>query len=543
MKNYTKKIFFAIALVIAGLFITSTISISAIKINKTNSRLSIEKIETELQKTTIKSTNINKLLKTRAMPLANYYFAYAGNQVHPGFDFAYNGEMLAAYYDDENENIIWTFEPENGVYYDVGGDYPTIKNWDETRFFASFVPDSSDSDGGIVYLFETTDPTDFDTYDLVGWDWSDNGWSNILDLELACDDSKENWEWGFISLVASTTYGDGVTDGPFVTYPTSEDGYATISWYIGLDGCAHTDNVIDHVSYKAYSVYDWLDPDDDTWKILIRLDYYDDWDKDGTAYVYSGDDDIKNPAVAANDDDLIVVMQADTGSDSDIICFYGNNLDKLKTGAVVDSGDDETYPDIQHITGDTYVVTYCKNGNIYGILTENAGSTWGEPFMINDNEGSVAGEYKFSDLSTVSSLVLWQEEYEDLDIYIGSATGNEPPNAPTMKGPKNGDKDKKYDFTFSAVDPEGDNVYLFVDWGDGTDSGWVGPYNSAESVILSHTWSQEEKFTITAKAKDEQGLFSLVSTFSFSTPKIKANLLNILERLSILQNIFLMFLQ
>jgi hypothetical protein len=538
MKKIKKYILLAITLVIVGLLITSTISIPATKINKAQNKIKIEKLQNELKTETIRYTSYNDRLKIVPQTAAIGEFPFEGDQLHPAFDLSDAGGYMAAYQDEDFEAIMWTFTNENAVYYNIeGGDYPSIKLWDGTRFFGTLVPDYLDDEGGVVYLFETHDPTNYDNYSLVGWNWNDNGWSDIIDIELACDDSKEAWEWGFVSLVASTTYGDGVTDGPFISYPTSADGYATMSWYIGLDGCAHTDNTIDHVSYKAYAVYDFLDPEDDTWKTVIRLDYYDDWDREGTAYVYTGDSDLQHPAVAANDGDLLVVMEADAGGDKDIICFYGKNLQTLGTSVIVETGDDEQYPDIAHLNGDTYVCTYTKNGNIYGVITEDAGQSWGEPFQLNDNNGAVLAEYKYSDISSNGLQAMWQEDGYDSDIWYGASSGNEPPQAPTINGPSSGRPNRNYDFTVSATDPEGDDVYYYADWGDGTNSGFQGPYASGTTATLSKTWTGEQEFTITVRAKDSYGNIGPESTFAFSTPKNKAIMWNFLENFPLLSQI------
>jgi hypothetical protein len=93
-----------------------------------------------------------------------------------------------------------------------------------------------------------------------------------------------------------------------------------------------------------------------------------------------------------------------------------------------------------------------------------------------------------------------------------------------------GKPNKEYDFTFVATDPEGDQVYYYADWGDGTNSGWDGPYNSGASATLSHTWTEQQEFTITARAKDAIGNIGPASTFPFSTPKNKALIWNFLEK-------------
>jgi len=85
---------------------------------------------------------------------------------------------------------------------------------------------------------------------------------------------------------------------------------------------------------------------------------------------------------------------------------------------------------------------------------------------------------------------------------IISIIDNSPPNAPTIDGPTSGKIGKKYDFYISATDPNNHSIYYFVSWGDSTDTGWLGPYNSGEEITLSHTWNKKGEYSISAKAKD-----------------------------------------
>jgi len=59
--------------------------------------------------------------------------------------------------------------------------------------------------------------------------------------------------------------------------------------------------------------------------------------------------------------------------------------------------------------------------------------------------------------------------------------------------------------TVTTNDVEGDMVYYLFDWGDGTYSGWVGPYNSGEQVKVSHIWDKRGFYNIRIKAKDTTG--------------------------------------
>ena len=44
---------------------------------------------------------------------------------------------------------------------------------------------------------------------------------------------------------------------------------------------------------------------------------------------------------------------------------------------------------------------------------------------------------------------------------------------------------------------------MALDWGDGTNTGWQGPYASGEDVIMSHEWEDPDEYIIFAKAMDE----------------------------------------
>ncbi|MBU0497969.1 MAG: hypothetical protein KKG04_08475 [Candidatus Thermoplasmatota archaeon] len=82
-------------------------------------------------------------------------------------------------------------------------------------------------------------------------------------------------------------------------------------------------------------------------------------------------------------------------------------------------------------------------------------------------------------------------------------TTNQPPDTPTTpSGPSEGITDIDYEFITSTDDPDGDDVYYWFDWGDGTTSGWIGPYPSGTSISMIHAWNTPGDFSIIVKAKD-----------------------------------------
>jgi len=89
---------------------------------------------------------------------------------------------------------------------------------------------------------------------------------------------------------------------------------------------------------------------------------------------------------------------------------------------------------------------------------------------------------------------------------------NHPPDAPDIEGPtvkpvprplpKQGEP---INYTFKSTDPDGHDVYYYIDWDDGSCEDWFGPYPSGEEITVEHTWNHIGTCSIKAKAKDIYG--------------------------------------
>jgi outer membrane protein assembly factor BamB len=102
---------------------------------------------------------------------------------------------------------------------------------------------------------------------------------------------------------------------------------------------------------------------------------------------------------------------------------------------------------------------------------------------------------------------------------FGPGDVNNPPNKPTISGPINGKYRKSYSYSIVATDPDGDDLSYFIDWGDGTNTGWFGLYSSGVEISESHSGSSDGTFTIQAKAKDTYDEESDWATLKVSMPK------------------------
>jgi outer membrane protein assembly factor BamB len=165
-----------------------------------------------------------------------------------------------------------------------------------------------------------------------------------------------------------------------------------------------------------------------------------------------------------------------------------------------------------------------RYGTIY------VGSNDGNLYALNP-DGTLNWKYYVVD-SIQSSPAIG----EDGTIYFGTrSSGNlysievvetEPPEKPTITGPSRGKSGMIYNFTFTIHDSDLDDVYLFVDWGDGTGSSWQGPYASDVDITLNHSWLEKGIYTLRAKAKDIHGVESDWTIFKVTMPKNKEDNVN-----------------
>jgi len=80
-----------------------------------------------------------------------------------------------------------------------------------------------------------------------------------------------------------------------------------------------------------------------------------------------------------------------------------------------------------------------------------------------------------------------------------------PPTSPYVYGQSLGNIGERYEYSFGTSEPDNDDVFYYIDWGDGTDSGWIGPYSSEKTIKINHTWDESNTYEVKAKAKDIYG--------------------------------------
>jgi hypothetical protein len=147
-------------------------------------------------------------------------------------------------------------------------------------------------------------------------------------------------------------------------------------------------------------------------------------------------------------------------------------------------------------SGGLMEISSIKSYSDEGALTFGEMWAWALQLYCDKRNPKLNRNYRY-DYVTVEE---WQA-FGDPTLAIGPQS--QPPEKPdTPSGPTEGVPNTEYTFFSSTTDPDGDDIQYLFDWGDGTDSGWLGPFESGEQVTEKHTWTTRNTFDIKVRAKD-----------------------------------------
>jgi hypothetical protein len=153
-------------------------------------------------------------------------------------------------------------------------------------------------------------------------------------------------------------------------------------------------------------------------------------------------------------------------------------------------------------SGGLIEISMFKSYKELGAITFGEMWAWGLENYITTRNMKLKNTYKY-DYVTVEE---WQP-FGDPTLQI--AEPSEPPEKPqTPSGPASGLIGEPATYTTRTTDPEEDEVYYLFNWGDNTDSGWLGPYESGAFAEGIKTWNREGTFSVKVIARDVHGKLS-----------------------------------
>ena len=156
---------------------------------------------------------------------------------------------------------------------------------------------------------------------------------------------------------------------------------------------------------------------------------------------------------------------------------------------------------------DGYIILYEWDWNNDGVFDEShtdstSAFSWSEQ-----------GDY------VVTLRITDNDNTTDTKIHLVTVITHEP-NRPSIQGETNGSAGTSYIYTFVASDPDGDDIFYTIFWGDHHDPYQVdiGPYFSGTEVKLAHTYSEKGNYIIKVKAIDCYGAESNWATLTVTMP-------------------------
>jgi len=178
----------------------------------------------------------------------------------------------------------------------------------------------------------------------------------------------------------------------------------------------------------------------------------------------------------------------------------GTNGIEIQTKIIAYSGED--------IVDDSTVVYWREDGGSWNTdeLTAIGNDYYKANIYPEENGATIDYYIKAHDESDRVEYHPFIGEPDPHSFIVEIVSTNNPPEIPeTPIGEDSGEVGISYIYSSSTNDSNGDQVYYQWNWGDGSYSDWLGPYESDEIVETNHTWDEKGTYSVRVKAKDTSG--------------------------------------
>jgi hypothetical protein len=155
--------------------------------------------------------------------------------------------------------------------------------------------------------------------------------------------------------------------------------------------------------------------------------------------------------------------------------------------------------------GEYYFVAKAKVDQVYAsVLRPDVYNN--RPYLRMIKERTNDSYYEELEGTDGTEIITGQTWWYSPIIHVSVIPENYAPSKPeTPSGPGSGKTGVTYTYKTCATDQDGDQVYYLWDWGDGTQSEWLGPFASGVEVSAQNSWSEKGTYLIRVKAKDSNG--------------------------------------
>ena len=201
-----------------------------------------------------------------------------------------------------------------------------------------------------------------------------------------------------------------------------------------------------------------------------------------------------------------------TYKDTDYIGFrhtQSHNVHEIRAEVL---GDDNEHNQIQWDASPDDLTGWINSYNIY--RSEDQDGPWDASTKIASVNANTQARYEYIDIGKgMADDILWWyvvravgvNGLEEMNTNAANEANNAPNKPDRPSGETSGKTNTIYTYTTRTTDTDGDQVYYLWDWGDGTQSLWLGPYDSEEEATAEHSWTTKGDYSVKVKAKDAFG--------------------------------------
>ncbi len=304
------------------------------------------------------------------------------------------------------------------------------------RAYATFL--SSAGQGAQTTLVNMIDVFDPETWEGATYVWDDSGFYEFNSCDLVAfhdpipigTEEAEHFVAAFIgSFSGLSGYPDCVQTPHYMVDIGGGQGW--IYWFY-YNNSANVKMDIDKPGEMIYYTFQWgnngnqdvivLSTDLENVGVTEDEGGWGDGMGEDRKYQITGTANTINPAIAADNNNVYLLLQSDQDGNQDIVCYYSSDGGAIYDMSVVaDTSADEMYPAVT-ANGKNAVCVFIKNNNLYSATTQDGGVSWKiNNLPINDVDGSVMTQYGAADVS--GNYGVWTDNRNgNGDIYLDETT-------------------------------------------------------------------------------------------------------------------------
>jgi len=413
---------------VATFFSTAAISNEAYKSNNEKLTESIKQIPT------MKIREMNPLFQPTIVEKANnpapsingadvQVTTSGGNECHPNIKNDMNGNPIVVYdYETSGYKQIYMQRSlDGGNSWPVGQKYYLDGNEDLSTINPILY--TAKNMAGVFYQVEQTDPNMYSVHlenldDPDSWIKNKGDYSNVTSWigEVDFAGFGTTLFYGFIGDMIFEDYNEKATVHVYWT-PDFRDTEA----YEGMFFFNSEETPFSHPTAAAGNKLYFAAQQEHSSGSRILITYtpsnYPTYENADFKFITYGRSNLSNPRIAASGEHAYLAVQNDINGNEDILCYTPGGF-TWKRHIIADSSDDEMYPSIS-ANGEIAVCTFIKNGNLFMSKTVDGGETWTDPEQINDESGTLAGDFRCID--TFGPHIVWTDNRNgNKDIYYDS---------------------------------------------------------------------------------------------------------------------------